>query len=422
MSIKIERSRLYIAVLSVILYFLFSYSLENIIQLGYYEFVKFDRGEPEFLVLLLSYLIPFFLTVVLAVLPNSTFIYTIQYFVLIVIIYPASILLTQLNTDVRIIILNTVYFFAIYFVGNFFPLRFRTAILRENQKVLLLFFLSIALIAPFVVIFGSHLDLGNLLLSNIYESRELETELSNMYTGYFYTPLSNIIIPLLLLLAILHKHFFKAILAFGMLMFMFLVGGHKLVFFGTFAIVLFYYGSYYQKILVFLGGTIALMFLSIISYHVWNDFLLTAIVPRRIFFLPALLEVGYFDFFGDNAIYWSDSVLRGITEYPYTISTRNLVGRHVLTNVATNANNGIVSDGFMNFGVAGSLLNIFFVSVIYGILNTLNISQRFFGLIFLLFFTFYSSYFFTSMLTHGGILLLVVAYFFLKDTRTSYGD
>lgn len=422
MSIKIDKYKFFIAVLSVVLYFLLTFSLVNVIQPNYFEFIKFDNGQPEFEILVLSYFIPFFLTAILVVLPNSQFIYTIQCFVLIVIIYPASILLTYLNTDIRIIILNTVYFFAIYIIGNLFSLKFRTAILKENQKVLLLLLLSIILIIPFVVIFGPHLNLQNLLLNKIYEARDIETELSNTYTGYFYTPLSNIIIPLLLLMAILHKQYGKAIFAFGMLMFMFLVGGHKLVFFGAFLIMLFYYGNYYQKVLIFLAGSIVLVIISIVTYYAPHDLIMTSIVPRRVFFLPALLEVGYFDFFDGEPIFWSDSVLRGITEYPFEISTRNLIGRHALSNVVTNANNGIISDGFMNFGVTGSLINILFVSLIYGILNTLNISQRFFGLIFLLFFTFYSSYFFTSMLTHGGILLIVVAYIFLKDTRTSYGN
>jgi len=422
MSIKIDRSRFFIAALSIVLYFLLSYSLVNIIQPNYYEFVKFDEGEPEFEILLISYFIPFFLTFILFVLPNSQFIYTIQFFILVVIVYPASILLTYLNTDIRIIILNTVYFFAIYVVGNFFSLKFRTPILKESQKVFLLFLISIILIIPFVVIFGPHLNLQNLLLNYIYESREVETELSNTYTGYLYTPLSNIIIPLLLLLAILHRQYGKAVFAFGMLMFMFLVGGHKLVFFGAFAITLFYFGTYYQKILIFLVGSIGLVLISIVTFYVAHDFVMTSIVPRRIFFLPALLEVAYFDFFDGEPIFWSDSVLRGIFKYPFEISTRNLIGKHALSNVDTNANNGIISDGFMNFGVIGSLINILFVGLIYGIFNTLNISQRFFGLIFLLFFTFYSSYFFTSMLTHGGILLIVVAYIFLKDSKTSYGN
>jgi hypothetical protein len=422
MDFKTNKPKILTAFLSLVLYFLLSYSLTVIIQPGYYEFVKFDNGDAGLLVWLLSYIIPVILTIILAIVPNSEFIYIIQFFVLVVIIYPAAIVFREFNSDIRIIILNVVYFFAIYFIGNSLKLRIRVPVMRENQKIFFLAVISIVLIVPFVVIFGPHLDFQNLLLSNIYESRDVEMTLSNPYTDYLYTPLSNIIIPLFLLLAMLHKEYLKAFFAFALLMFMFLVGGHKLVFFGVFLIVIFYYGNYQQKALIFVTGSILLTIMSIISFHLFHNYLITGFVTRRVFFLPALLEVAYFDFFDSNYMLWSDSVLRSFFTYPYEISTRNLIGQYALGNVKTNANNGIISDGFMNFGVIGSLINIVLVSFIYGIFKTLNINERFFGLIFLLFFTFYSSYFFTSMLTHGVILLIVISYIFLRDTRNAYED
>src|SRR5690606_12286613 len=142
-------------------------------------------------------------------------------------------------------------------------------------------------------------------------------------------------------------------------------------------------------------------------------------INRRVFFLPAILDVGYFSFFDSAPLYWSESIFKHFLTYPYDLPSKNLVSEYVTNDVASNANNGIISDGFMNLGFVGALLNIFFVSIVYGIINSLNIHHRFFGLIFLLFFTFYSSFFFTSMLTQGGFLLLIISYFFLKDTANS---
>jgi hypothetical protein len=366
-----------------------------------------------------SYAIPVCLTLLMITLPTSMLIYTILCMMLIMIIYPSSILSRNMNTDYRILTLQVIYFFSVYFIANRFSIRIKTPTILHQQKTYFLLIISVVLITPFVIIFSPHLTLSNLLLSNIYESRSVETQLSNPYTSYIYAPLSNVILPLLLLYGLLNREYPKALMALAMLLFMFLVGGHKSVFFGILFLLMFSFGSYYKKLKYFLSGLIVFFVISLISYLTTKNLFLTSLINRRIFFLPAILDVGYFDFFDENPLFWSDSIFRHFIEYPLNLPAKNLVAEHVINDVKTNANNGIISDGFMNLGVAGALMNIIMVSVVFGILNSLKINHRFFGMIFLLFFTFYSSYFFTSMITQGGLLLLIISYFFLKDTEYS---
>ena len=237
---------------------------------------------------------------------------------------------------------------------------------------------------------------------------------------YVYSSLTNVILPILLLISFLHKEYFKAIAAFVMLIFMFLVGGHKSVFFATFLMMYFYWGSYTQKLKYFFLGVLFFLSLAVIVYYQTNNLFMFSLFTRRIFFLPAVLDIGYFDFFENRQIYWSESILRSYLQYPLGLAPRNLIGQHVLLDETINANSGIISDGFMNLGIIGVLLNLTLVSMIYAILNALHISHRFFGLIFLLFFTFLSTYFFTTMITHGGLLLIVLAYLFLRNSDTLY--
>lgn len=418
---RINKHKLVIAVLAVSIYFALDHSYLQAYKGNYFEFEKFALGSASTLKVVVSYLIPLGLTYLLVVLPTSEFIYAVLSFVLVVSIYPASILLRNLNSDSRILILQLIYFLSIFLIGNHFKIRVKSPILKESQKTNALFFLSLTMAMPFVWIYARHIDYSNLLLENIYESRATEAQHSNLYTAYAYSPLTNVLMPLLLLLSLYHREYFKTAVGFFLLIFMFLVGGHKAVFFGVFALIVFYHGNYYAKVRLAFSGILVLLLACIAFYHFFEDLYLTSLVSRRIFFLPAILEIGYFKFFDSHHIYWSDSILRTFIQYPYSVPPQNLIGEYVLANVDTNANNGIISDGFMNFGVAGSLLNILFVSVIYSIMNSLHLNHKFFGLVLLMLLTFYSSYFFTSLITHGILFFILVSYVFLKDTDRTYG-
>lgn len=422
MALILNRNKVIIACLSLLIYFVLEYTFEHIIWGNYFEFEKFKSGDSELWIHILGYLIPIGLTLFLVILPVTELIYCVLCLLVVLVIYPTSILWSHLNSDPRIILLYVLYFLIVFLASISFKVRLALPQIKERQKTLFFVVLSVLLITPFVFIYAPHINFQNFALTSevIYESRDLETSLSNPYTGYVYSQLSNVILPLLLLLATLHKEYLKAVAAFAMLIFMFLVGGHKSVFFGAFLVAYFFIGTYLTKVKIFFFGLLLFLLASIVVHHFTNDFFLVSLFARRIFFLPAILEIGYFDFFDKVPIYWSDSILSNFVAYPFDLSTRNLIGRHVLGNVITNANNGIVSDGFMNFGIVGSLINILLVSFVYAILNSLNLSHRFFGLIFLLFFTFMSSYFFTSMVTHGGLLLLILAYISLRNSHQLY--
>lgn len=419
-KVLVSRDKIAIACISVFVYLVLDYSYIHILEPNFEEFIRFKSGDPSLLTYGISFLLPLFLTCLLIVLPTSELIYCILCLILVLIIYPSTILLRHLNANQLIVSLNLGYFIAVYVMSRLFTKSVNSPILQEHQKTPILLGLGIACITPFLVTFGPYIDLNNLVLSNIYGSREIEARLSNRFMDYAYSALTNVILPLLLIISILHKKFLKTTIAITMLLFMFLVGGHKSVFFATFLLIYFYYGNYSRKIKYFFLAILLVLCSVAIYYYQSHDLFLFALITRRIFFIPAILDIGYFDFFRGHPIFWSDSILRSVLEYPFELLPRNLIGRHVLLNPFTNANSGIISDGFMNFGIIGSVINIFFVSCIFAILNTLNLSHRFFGLIFLLFFTFLSTYFFTTMITHGGLLFLVLAHLFLKNSRSVY--
>ena len=81
------------------------------------------------------------------------------------------------------------------------------------------------------------------------------------------------------------------------------------------------------------------------------------------------------------------------------------------------ANNGLISDGYMNFGTLGVIFNILLIAFYFMVLNSLKIPARYFGLFVLTIFSFISSSLSTVLLTHGGLALLMVSIFILNNKR-----
>jgi hypothetical protein len=78
---------------------------------------------------------------------------------------------------------------------------------------------------------------------------------------------------------------------------------------------------------------------------------------RRVLFVPAFLNFGYFDFFGSHPkVFLTSSFLDHFAQYPYgATSTGELIGNHMGLG-AGNATNGFLATGFMHFGAVGVVL------------------------------------------------------------------
>lgn len=169
--------------------------------------------------------------------------------------------------------------------------------------------------------------------------------------------------------------------------------------------------NYLLKILI----GISLLALSM-SLAFKSDFLMTLSI-RRALLLPGLIDVIYFDFFNGNFLYWSESLNGLFMDYPFKMSHSYVIGEKYFNDPSWGANNGIISDGFMNFGMTGVIINIVIISFYFSLLNQLNISPKFFGLFFLFVILILSSSLTTVLLTHGGMVLVLLSFFFMKNTN-----
>lgn len=295
--------------------------------------------------------------------------------------------------------------------------------LKMAQSCSLLFLSMLVGIIPFIVEYGPYINFSNLLLSDIYKTRTLVLDnVDNLYTAYSYSWFSKIIIPIVIVFCIYLKRYWRLTISILALLFLFLCGAHKTVFAGVFVLLLFYKHEYLKKIRLFLLAIVSLIIISMLSSLIFGFDLIWDYSFRRGLMLTALLDYCYFDLFKDAPIYWSNSFLSSFIDYPYELTPDHMVGKIYFNRPETNANVGIISDGYKNWGVWGSLINIVVVSIYLSILNALRISAKFFGLFVLLLFSFLNSALPIILLTHGGLVLLLISILMLRNTKTKMDD
>ena len=284
----------------------------------------------------------------------------------------------------------------------------------KKQGLIILVFTVILGTLPFIIILSPYINLKNLLLVDIYETRALMASKSNSYFAYMYSPFTKIVIPLFVVFALERKKWGLAVLGILYLIVFFLFGGHKTVYLGLLMLVIFYRYSYYQIIRNLLKLFIFLMLLAIVLALFSSD-TLWILTFRRTHFIPALLDICYLDFYKDNYLYYAETLPDSILKSPYEANHVNIIGKYYFNSPEMSANNGLVSDGYINFGFAGVLLHSVIISFYFMILNNLNIKAKYFGLYILVVFSFISSSLTTVLLTHGAFLLLVISILFLNE-------
>lgn len=321
--------------------------------------------------------------------------------------------------EVRILVFHQVFFLFTYFLSLIKFSYGKLPVLGKRQAVWLFIGIIAIGVLPYLIIYGPHINIKNLLLLDVYETRSRMAGLSNSYFGYTYSPFTKIIIPLIIVFALEIRDRFMLLTGIAFLILFYLFGAHKTVYLGLVVILVFYRWDYFRSVRnLVLYSNLFIAVCLLLAWTIEYDYL-WILSFRRVHFLPTLLDTAYFDFFKGNYLYWSESVLKGVFEYPYDVKHELLIGQEYFNRNDMAANNGFISEGFMNFGGLGVYINILIVSTYFATLNRMNIPSKYFGLFVLVIFSFLSSSLFTVLLTHGAILLLIVSLFLLRRNKAT---
>lgn len=314
----------------------------------------------------------------------------------------------------RIMVYHQVFFFGLLLFSKIKINFNRVPVMNKAQALYLLILITTIGVLPYLLVYGPHINLKNLVLVDVYRTRGIMGELSNPYFGYTYSIFTKIIIPLIIVFSLELKKKLWIVVGILYLILFYLFGAHKSVYAGILVVIVFYRFSYSQSVKYIIKfsvfALVVCLLLALANYD--YPWILTF---RRVHFIPTLLDICYTDFFDAQHLYWSESIFKKFIEYPYDVRHTNLIGEVYFNRPDMSANNGLVSDGFMNFGSIGVGINVFLISIYFMVLNSLKIPAKYFGLFVLVIFSFISSSLFTVFLTHGALALLLVAIFLLND-------
>ncbi|QLE02361.1 oligosaccharide repeat unit polymerase [Galbibacter sp. BG1] len=348
------------------------------------------------------------------------FLYSIILLILIFFVIPSAILYSNIkDLSIGIFTSHSILFISVIVVGKV-KIRFnsKTVGIRLAKKVLMLTIL-IGLL-PFLILYSPYLNFKNLILIDIYETRAIMSNaVNNIYVNYTYSWFNKILIPLLIVFGVYHRNKLTVLISVFSLIFLFLCGAHKAVFVGMIMVLVLYKHEYLKKMYYFIKFILFITISSLFFSIIFDFDYITVMTIRRTLFLPSLLDVLYFDFFKNNYIYWSETFNGLFYDYPYEYAHSYIIGDNYFNSIVWAANNGIISDGYMNWGYIGVIINCIILGFYFSFLNQLNISSKFFGIYFLFFFVLISSALPSALLTHGGLLLLFVSFYLLKNTANT---
>ncbi|MFM5124856.1 hypothetical protein ACET92_01185 [Aeromonas veronii] len=300
------------------------------------------------------------------------------------------------------------------FVLTYFPV-FRIPTLGVKNRKYLLWVLMILCLIPVYLAHGIKLNFQVFLLEDVYDIRRESRESNNFLSVYGYFWLAKVICPIAIIYALKTKNAILAGASLLVLCYLFMTTGHKSVYFTIFIIFALYFGenTYRDKVSKIVFFTLFVFIFARLLSISFDFILMESLFVRRLFLIPALLNIYYAEFFSEP-IYYATSFLSGLIEYPYTLMPPQLIGQYYYDSPEMSANAGYIADGYANLSHFGVLINIIISAWFMKFFKGYNIEAKYSGLIFVIFYAFQGSALTTVFFTHGALLLLVLLPLVLK--------
>lgn len=417
-NIDIRTLKLINLLLLIAFLFILEYVYKHFIVVHYhdfgfnYDFHLFKYFETKWILavsLLLGYFIP----------NQKNFLYFITHVAIALLLIP-NLIIYEFSNDIRVIPYLCLFFvFVLFLAGQVkYEFRYSRFIIPGRYRLFVLGIVVFILLLPYVHIFGFDLHWKVLILEDIYKVRDFFNEASTTLTDYTYSPLAKILIPVLLIFSLRKKRYLLVAFSLLAMIYLYLTGAHKVHLLGLFLLLFIYlFRNFYIQVTALLCLLIATLAIGHITYILFDFSEIGNLFTRRFLLFPALYNEFYFEFFQNNHIHLSHSVLEPFIDYPYELNPSYKICEVFKNNPTESCNNGFISSGYMNFGVPGVIGNIVFLGIMFRYLNDLKIHPVFAGVFIIMFYTLMSSELMTALLTHGIILLMVIAYFLLNRTQ-----
>ncbi|HBF87359.1 MAG TPA: hypothetical protein DDX39_01865 [Bacteroidales bacterium] len=404
----------YLLIISIFLEF---YYVNFVHKIYFYDGFSFDFNIVKYVIS--KFLLIGFLLLSHMLYDKSKFVYSIYSIFMLFVLIPNLILYSYMNvTEGPILVSSFILLLLVFISAN--KLSVSHIYVQENIKYYFLVLAAILFLIPIAIENGFTVNWKTLFLQEIYETRDVFASKLSSLSSYTFGWEVKVVAPLLLIFCLIKKEYFFAFLAFSFVIYSFLISGHKSVYLSTVVILFFFYlGKNYELKIKYFFALIIFMLIGVYAFDstFLEGNLTQSIFVRRLFFVPALLNTHYFDFFQNEPIYLSHSILSSFIEYPYDLDPSHLIANEYFAKPEMSSNNGIIADGYMNFGIIGAILYSFIFSIVILFFNSLDIDSRYFGLFFLLIRVFIGSALLTVVLTHGLWILLLLSLVYLRKRK-----
>jgi hypothetical protein len=281
--------------------------------------------------------------------------------------------------------------------------------------------IPILAILPIVYSFKLTINPKTLLLNEIYLTRQEFSKKIAGFNNYLYNFLVKTFIPVGIVYFLTIKRLSLAFLLSILLLYLYLISGNKIVYLTTILLILFFYAgkSFETKLSNFLLIILAVLILfPLVDSYCLTEPILTGTFVNRFLFIPALLTQDYFDFFKGNPLYFAEThFLNFFSQSPYNKPVGFLISELYFNAPDSFANNGIVSDGYMNLGYIGVVLFSLFFAFLFSLFNSFKLHTGYFGLFFSYIYIMLSAPLFTCLIT-GGIFLFISYCFTLLNNSS----
>ncbi|WP_282249838.1 hypothetical protein [Vibrio campbellii] len=389
--------------------FFMSYKYMIVPKFNYMGFSdNFDVGRLFFSLFVL------FLSVTTFALTKDGFAKFILALIFIFVTAPNLITFIFMGSDYRIPIWSFLCIPITSFVFAFIP-RVTIPSMKELHVEYLLWFLIFACVLPVILAHGVKINI-DVFMFDVYDVRRLSRENNTFASVYGYFWLAKVICPIAMIFSLERKKKLMFSISFLILVYLFMTTGHKSVFLTVLIIIALFSGSqnYYRKTSYLLTCCVVLFFSIRLLSHVSGFILPESLFVRRLFFIPSMLNIYYFDFFDSNFVYYSSSYLSAFLDYPYSKTIPQVIGYQYFNSEEMSANNGYISDGFANLGDMGVFINIVLSALVLKVFRDYEVPVKYSGLIFVTFYAIQGSAMSTMLFTHGGLLLMLLTPLALK--------
>jgi hypothetical protein len=351
---------------------------------------------------------------------KSKFLYSIFLLLLFFFYIPNSILFSFANGALGPFFSNC-FFVSTFALSIFVKIKLPVWSISQKHSSWILAAATILFTLPIIITFRSNIYLKTLLLKDIYETREVFSAKLTGVVNYLYHLSVKTILPVSLVFFMIRKKPVFIGLCLIVLLYLFVISGNKFVYFTSILLVFFYYvgKDYVSKINYFLLFTIILFIVfPIVDYAIIkaDKPILSGTFVNRFLFIPALLTQWYFDFFDGRPFYFAEShFFNNFFHSPYDMPVGFLISKTYLNTTDAYANNGIVSDGFMNLGYWGVGLFSIVFAALFGLFNSLRLNIGYYGLFFSYIYMILSAPLLSCFITGGILLFIFLSIFVLRE-------